>query len=64
MAEPIVSPDMREFLARHDDAPIDNSQFSHNGQGELVAERCEGRKATYIKTAASGDWEELVRPFE
>lgn len=63
MAIPDVSGSMREFMDRHEDAPIDNSRFSHNGRGELVAERCQGRKAEYVKTSASGDWEEVVIPF-
>lgn len=63
MALPDVSQPMRDFMARHQDSPIDNSRFSHNSQAELVAERCHGHKAEYVKTSASGDWEEVVIPF-
>ncbi len=65
MAQANVSGPMRELLARNGDRPIGNSTFEHNARGELVAERCEGAKAVYIKTLADRDeWEELIRPFE
>ncbi len=65
MAQANVSGPMREFLARNEDRPIGNSVFEHNGDGALIAERCEGSKSVYVKTLADRDqWEELIRPFD
>jgi hypothetical protein len=63
VAIPDVSQPMRDFMDRYQDSPIDNARFSHNSQGELVTERCQGHKAEYVKTSAGGDWEEVVIPF-
>ena len=63
MALPDVTAPMRTFIESNGDFPVTNSTFIHNHEGELVSEVCEGTKARYLKTNASGAWTEHLLPF-
>ena len=63
MATPDVTAPMLALIQGNSDFPIDNSKFIHNSRGELVTEECQGTKARYVKTNASGGWTEHIIPF-